>query len=246
MRFEPARHRDRKREGDALPERGKTGIAFCTPPETGFTLIELLVVISIISILASMLMPAYSRARESARKIVCCNNLRQLAMAVDMYTQDNDEMYPVAFAFWAPLMGMPAQPNLKTCIYSYVRNDQIWWCPSWLGRYGMNAWGNPSGGGFDFIVPTTTTSNEVIGQPAWGSSPGSCWSQSSLTDPTSYPLLFCGSHWTQALNAHTGVRDADFFNNGAVGGTNIAYADDHVKWMPLDVNKWNQIYSTPR
>ncbi len=66
----------------------------------GFTLIELLVVIAIISILASMLFPAFSRAREQARKVVCISNLRQISLGVMQYTQDYDESFPVGFPFW--------------------------------------------------------------------------------------------------------------------------------------------------
>jgi len=57
----------------------------------GFTLIELLVVISIISILMSILMPTLSRAREQARRVVCSSNLRQLTLAWNMYTMDNND-----------------------------------------------------------------------------------------------------------------------------------------------------------
>ena len=60
----------------------------------GFTLIELLVVIAIIAILASMLLPALSRARQNARRIVCVDHLKQLALATAMYVIDNDNYYP--------------------------------------------------------------------------------------------------------------------------------------------------------
>jgi prepilin-type N-terminal cleavage/methylation domain-containing protein/prepilin-type processing-associated H-X9-DG protein len=66
----------------------------------GFTLIELLVVIAIISILASILFPTFSSAREKARQVVCISNQRQLAIVVEIWTQDNNEKMPSAETFW--------------------------------------------------------------------------------------------------------------------------------------------------
>jgi prepilin-type N-terminal cleavage/methylation domain-containing protein/prepilin-type processing-associated H-X9-DG protein len=60
----------------------------------GFTLIELLVVIAIIAILAAMLFPVFARARESARKIQCLSNVKNIAMAVQMYLGDYDRLPP--------------------------------------------------------------------------------------------------------------------------------------------------------
>src|SRR5688500_7855185 len=63
---------------------------------SGFTLIELLVTISIIAILASLLLPALARARNAGKRAVCTSNVKQLALAMQIYLHDYNDYFPAA------------------------------------------------------------------------------------------------------------------------------------------------------
>ena len=106
----------------------------------GFTLIELLVVIAIIAILASILFPIYANAKERARQQRCLANLRQLAIAVSLYANDNNGRSPnprvcVARPSWEGSEGVRGwvYPE-RGQIFRYVRNYAVYLCPTDIKR----------------------------------------------------------------------------------------------------------------
>jgi prepilin-type N-terminal cleavage/methylation domain-containing protein len=117
----------------------------------GFTLIELLVVIAIIALLAAILFPVFSRAREQARRSACLSNLKQIGLGVMQYTQDYDESYPASSVVIQETPTLLLAP-WSTVIQPYVKSTQIFVCPSTSSTtaarrgYGWNIQGTGSGG----------------------------------------------------------------------------------------------------
>jgi prepilin-type N-terminal cleavage/methylation domain-containing protein/prepilin-type processing-associated H-X9-DG protein len=99
----------------------------------GFTLIELLVVIAIIAILAAILFPVFARAREKARQTSCLSNLKQIGIGWLMYIQDYDETIPPLYTTTPGVSGgYFHNPEL---LHPYIKNAQIWMCPSERRNY---------------------------------------------------------------------------------------------------------------
>jgi len=173
------------------------------PVKYGFTAVELLVVIAIIGFLAGLFLPTLSRAKEKARKTVCANNLRQFAMAYEMYADDYYERFP------DQPKSLYDATDTESCIYKkYINTPEIFWCPSSINRK------NPK--------PTGAISNDSNSPNYWGKSYSFVFgltTSNSCSNPV--PMI-----------SDKGVYEAgkESFGNHK-DGVNVLYLDGSVKWV---------------
>ncbi|MBM3881960.1 MAG: type II secretion system protein [Verrucomicrobia bacterium] len=105
-----------------------------TERERAFTLIELLVVIAIIAILASLLLPALGRAKMRAERIGCLNNLKQIGLYFQLYTDENHDTFPGHRGNDPALAMMSASNWWGPYIAAYGKDTKLFRCPALKGK----------------------------------------------------------------------------------------------------------------
>jgi prepilin-type N-terminal cleavage/methylation domain-containing protein len=216
-----------------------------------FTLIELLVVIAIIAILASLLLPALARAKESGRRAACKNNLHQTGVAMQIYTQDNNNLLPdlryspytatppTAVGLWA----WDISTNFTDQMIYNGGSQNVFYCPSNPDFNCTNTWDfNPTFRitGYVWLLPGAGMNQGGTPEsPYWKTNALGVPGQNNpadaevvvdviVQDPNtdSYAALSIGG-----LPASV-VQRTSHLNGGLPAGANELFGDGHVEWRP--------------